>query len=67
MFIPTKAEFAKAMKQGHLTTWLGLTEDAIKKHLKMTRVTAMGHMSQKRQNIHSISKEMKVPLMAQDF
>jgi hypothetical protein len=56
MFIPTKAEFLKAVKQGHLTTWSGLTEDAINKHLKLTPATAMVHMNQKRQNIRSTSK-----------
>jgi hypothetical protein len=50
MFSPTKTTFIKAMKQGHITTWTGLTEDAINKHLKMTPATAMGHMNQKRQN-----------------
>jgi hypothetical protein len=44
---PTKAAFIKAVKQGHLTTWPGLTEDAISKPLKMTPATAMGHMNQK--------------------
>jgi hypothetical protein len=48
------------MKQVHLTTWPGLTEDAINKHLKMTPATAMGHMNQKRQNIRSTSKEIQV-------
>jgi hypothetical protein len=48
------------MKQGHLTTWPGLTEGSINRLLKMTPVTSMGHMNHKRQNIHSTSKEMKV-------
>jgi hypothetical protein len=29
MFIPTKAALIKSVKQGHLTIWPGLTEDAI--------------------------------------
>jgi hypothetical protein len=44
------------VKDGHLITWPGLTEDAINKHLKLTPATAMGHMSQRRQNIRSTSK-----------
>jgi hypothetical protein len=56
MFSPTKAALIKAVKKGHLTTWPGLTEDAINMHLKLTPVTAMGHTNQKRQNIRSISK-----------
>jgi hypothetical protein len=46
----------QAVKDGHLITWPGLTEDAINKHLKLTPATAMGHMNQKRQNIRSTSK-----------
>jgi hypothetical protein len=46
----------QAVKDGHLITWTGLTEDAINKHLKLTPATAMGHMNQRRQNIRSTSK-----------
>jgi hypothetical protein len=46
----------QAVKDGHLITWPGLTEDAINKHLKLTPATAMGHMNQRRQNILSTSK-----------
>jgi hypothetical protein len=46
----------QAIKEGHLITWPGLTEDAINKHLKLTRATAMGHLSQRRQNIRPTSK-----------
>jgi hypothetical protein len=46
----------QAVKDGHLVTWPGLTEDAINKHLKLTPASAMGHMNQRRQNIRSTSK-----------
>jgi hypothetical protein len=46
----------QAVKDGHLITWPGLTEDAINKHLKLTPATAMGHMNQRRQNIQSTTK-----------
>jgi hypothetical protein len=46
----------QAVKDGHLITWPGLTEDAINKHLKLTTATTMGHMNQRRQNIRSTSK-----------
>jgi hypothetical protein len=52
LFSPTKS----AVKDGHLITWPGLTEDDINKHLKMTPATAMSHMNQRRQNIRSTSK-----------
>jgi hypothetical protein len=60
VFSPTKAALLKAVKQGHISTWPGLTEDAINKHLKLTPVTAMGHMNQKGQNIHSTSKAVAI-------
>jgi hypothetical protein len=46
----------QAVKDGHLITWPGLTEDDINKYLKLTPATAMGHMNQRRQNILSTSK-----------
>jgi hypothetical protein len=56
MFSPTKSSLMQAVKNGHLITWSGLTEQAIYKHLKMTPATAMGHMNQRRQNVRSTSK-----------
>jgi hypothetical protein len=53
---PTKAAMLQAVKEGHMITWPGLTEDAINKHLKLTPATTMGHMNQRRQNIWSTSK-----------
>jgi hypothetical protein len=56
LFSPTKSALLRAVKDGHLITWPGLTGDAIHKHLKLTPATAMGHMNQRRQNIRSTSK-----------
>jgi hypothetical protein len=56
MFIPTKSALLQAVKNGHLITWPGLTQQAINKHLKLTPATTMGHMNQHRQNIRSTSK-----------
>jgi hypothetical protein len=53
LFSPTKSAMLQAVKDEHLITWPGLTEDAINKHLKLTTDTAMGHMNQRRQNIQS--------------
>jgi hypothetical protein len=55
LFSPTKSALLQAVKDGHLITWPGLTEDAIHKHLKLTPATAMGHINQRRQNIRSTS------------
>jgi hypothetical protein len=48
----------QAVKDGHLITWPGLTEDAINKHLTLTPATAMGHMNQRRHNIQSTLKAL---------
>jgi hypothetical protein len=56
LFSPTKSAMLQAVKDGHLITWPGLTEEAINKHLKLTPATAMGHMNQRRQHIRSTSK-----------
>jgi hypothetical protein len=56
MFSPTKSALLQAVKNGHLITWPGLTEQAIDKHLKLMPATAMGHMNQCRQKIDSTSK-----------
>jgi hypothetical protein len=56
MFSPTKSAIMQAVKNGHLLTWPGLTEQAIDKNLKMTPATAMGHMNQRHQDIGSTSK-----------
>jgi hypothetical protein len=53
---PTRSALLQAVKDGHLITWPGLTEDAINTHLKLIPATAMGHMNQRRQNIWSTSK-----------
>jgi hypothetical protein len=56
LFSPTKSAMLQAVKDGHLITWPGLTEDSINKHLKLTPATAMGHINQRHQNIRSTSK-----------
>jgi hypothetical protein len=56
LFSPTKSALLQAVKDGHMITWSGLTEDAINKHLKLTPVKAMVHMNQRSQIIRSTSK-----------
>jgi hypothetical protein len=41
LFSPTKSALLQAVKNGHLITWPGLTEDAIHKNLKLTPATAI--------------------------
>jgi hypothetical protein len=49
LFSTTKSALLQEVKDGHLITWPGLTEDAINKHLKLTPATVTGHMNQRRQ------------------
>jgi hypothetical protein len=56
LFSPTKSALLQAVKNGHLVTWPGLTEEATHKHLKLTPATAMGCMNRRHQNIRSTSK-----------
>jgi hypothetical protein len=42
LFSPTKSAMIQAVKDGHLITWPGLTENTINKLLKLTPATAMG-------------------------
>jgi hypothetical protein len=56
MFSPTKSALLQAVKNGHLITWPGLTEQEINKHLNMMPATSMGHINKRRQNIRSTSK-----------
>jgi hypothetical protein len=56
LFSPMKSSMLQAVKNGHLVTWPGLTEDTIHKHLKLTPATVRGHMNQRRQSISSTSK-----------
>jgi hypothetical protein len=57
MFSPTKSSLMRDVKNGHLTTWPSLTEQAINKHFKLMPATAMGHIDQRRHNIRSNSKD----------
>jgi hypothetical protein len=60
MFIPTKAALLKALKQGQLATWPGLTEDIINSHLKLMPAMAMRYMNQIWQNIRYTSKAVAI-------
>jgi hypothetical protein len=67
LFSPTKSALLQSVKDGHLITWPGLTEDAIHKHLRLTPATAMGNMNQRRQNIRSTLKTQSVDAPTADI
>jgi hypothetical protein len=66
LFSPTRSALLQAVKNGHIVTWPGLTENAIHKHLKLTPATVMGHMNQRRQNIRSTSKAQIADVVTTD-
>jgi hypothetical protein len=67
MLIPTKSALLQAVKKVQLTTWQGITEVAINKHLKITPVTVMGHMHQNLQNNPSTKNEIMSDLEDETF
>ena len=60
LFSPTKKTLMKATGNNQFTTWTGLTEEAVRKHLPDSApATDKGHMKRQRKGIRST---MKIPL-----
>jgi hypothetical protein len=49
-FSPVKSTWITAIKNGHFTSWPGLTEHAVENHLSKSTSTTKGHLNQQRQN-----------------
>jgi hypothetical protein len=49
-FRPVKSTWITAIKNGHFTSWPGLTEHAVEKHLSKSTSTTKGYLNQQRQN-----------------
>jgi hypothetical protein len=49
-FSRVKSTWITAIKNGHFTSWPGLTEQAVEKHLSKSTSTTKGHLNQQRQN-----------------
>jgi hypothetical protein len=47
-FSPVKSTWITAIKNGHFTSWPGLTEHAVEKHLSKSTSTTKGRLNQKR-------------------
>jgi hypothetical protein len=58
-FSPVKSTWITAIKNGHFTSWPGLTEHAVEKHLSKSTSTTKGHLNQQRQ--HARSNKVKDP------
>jgi hypothetical protein len=49
-FSPVKSTWITAIKNGNFTSWPGLTEHAVEKHLSKSTSKTKGHLNQQRQN-----------------
>jgi hypothetical protein len=52
-FSPVKSTWTAAIKKGNFTSWPGLTERAVEKHLSKSSATLKSHLHQKRMNARS--------------
>jgi hypothetical protein len=67
-FSPVKSTWITAIKNGHFTSWPGLTEHAVEKHLSKSTSTTKGHLNQQRQHARSSkSKDPKVIMTEPDL
>jgi hypothetical protein len=55
-FSPVKSTWIKAIKDGNFSSWPGLHEHTVEKHLSKSTSTAKGHLNQQRQ----ISRTTKI-------
>jgi hypothetical protein len=67
-FIPVKSTWITAIKNGNFTSWPGLTEHAVEKHLSKSISTTKGHLNQQRQNARTTKvKDPKVIITEPDL
>ena len=55
-FSPVKSTFVKAIKNGFLKSWPGLTAPLVEKYLTESVATAQGHLKQEKQHLQSTKK-----------
>jgi hypothetical protein len=68
MFQPCKINMDHGNKNGNFTSWPGLTEQAVEKHLSKSTSTTKGHLNQQRQNSRTTKvKEQKVIVTEPDL
>jgi hypothetical protein len=67
-FSPVKSTWITAIKNGHFTSWPGLTEHAVEKHLSKSTSTTKGHLNQHIQNSRTTKvKDPKVIITEPDL
>ena len=57
LFSATSASLLKAIKQGFLKTWSGLSENLIKKHLEKSMNTTMRHLHMRIQGLQQTREQ----------
>jgi hypothetical protein len=66
-FSPVKSTWISAIKNGNFTSWPGLTEHAVEKHLSKSTSTTKVHLNQQIQNARTIKiKDTKVIITEPD-
>jgi hypothetical protein len=58
-FSPVKSTWIKAIKNGSFSSWPGLTEHAVEKHLSKSIATVKGHLNQQRMYARSTQPKKK--------
>jgi hypothetical protein len=67
-FSLVKLTWITALKNGHFTSWPGLTEHSVEKHLSKSTSTTKGHLNQKRQNARTTKvKDTKLIIIEPDL
>jgi hypothetical protein len=67
-FSPVKSTWITAIKNGYFTSWPGLIEHAVEKHLSKSTSTTKGHLNQQRQNARTTKvKDPKVIMKEPDL
>jgi hypothetical protein len=67
-FSPGKSTWITAIKNGNFSSWPGLTEHAVEKHLSKSTSTTTGHLNQQRPNARTTKiKDTKVVVTDPDL
>jgi hypothetical protein len=67
-FSPVKSTWITAIKNGNVSSWPGLTEHAVEKHLSKSISTTKVHLNQQRQNARTTKiKDAKVIVTEHDL
>ena len=59
LFAPTESTLRKAIKNNHLSTWPGLTQQLLTQGFMPDEATAKGHLKQERQNLQSTKTHLQ--------